>query len=62
MNTEERLTRALHDEAERVDPDVERMYAATLRRLTKPDVRRTGGCCGHYWSRWWCWRCWSARP
>ncbi len=42
MNTEERLTRALHDEAERVDPDVERMYAATLRRLTKPGVRRTG--------------------
>ena len=42
MNTEERLTRALHDEAERVDPDVDRMYAATMRRLTKPGVRRTG--------------------
>ena len=42
MNTEERLTRALHDEADRVDPDVDRMYAATLRRLTKPGVRRTG--------------------
>ena len=43
MNIEERLTRALHDEAERVDPDVERMYAATMRRLTKPRARRTGG-------------------
>ena len=42
MNIEERLTRALHDEAERVDPDVGRMYAATLRRLAKPDGRRTG--------------------
>ena len=42
MNIVERLTRALHDEAERVDPDVDRMYAATLRRLTKPGVRRTG--------------------
>ena len=42
MTAEERLTRALHDEADRVDPDVERMYAATLRRLTKPGARRTG--------------------
>ena len=42
MTIEERLTRALHDEAERVDPDVGRMYAATMRRLTKPGVRRTG--------------------
>lgn len=42
MNTEERLTRALHDEADRVDPDVGRMYAATLRRLAKPRARRTG--------------------
>ena len=42
MTIEERLTRALHDEADRVDPDVGRMYAATLRRLAKPDGRRTG--------------------
>ncbi len=42
MTAEERLTQALHDEADRVDPDVDRMYAATLRRLTKPGVRRTG--------------------
>ena len=42
MNIEERLSRALHDEAERVDPDVERMYAATMRRLAKPRARRTG--------------------
>ena len=62
MNTEERLTRALHDEAERVDPDIERMYAATLRRSPSRASVVPASCCGHYWSRWWCWRCWSARP
>ena len=50
MNTEERLTRARHDEAGRVDPDVEWMNAATLRRLTEPGVRRTCDCRCHYWS------------
>ena len=35
---EERLTRALHEEAERINTDVERMYSATLRRLTTPGV------------------------
>ena len=52
MNTEERLTRALHDEAERVDVDVERMHAATLRparRAARPSYRPS--CCGHCWSR-----------
>ena len=43
MNTEERLTRALSDQAERIDPDVERMYGETMRRLAQPRVRRTGG-------------------
>ena len=42
MSIEERLTRALSEEVERVDTDVERMYSATLRRLTTPRVRRTG--------------------
>ena len=42
MNVEERLTRALSDQAERIDADVERMYAGTLRRLVKPRRRRTG--------------------
>jgi hypothetical protein len=42
MNVEERLTRALSDQAERIDPDVHRMYAGTMRRVAKPRVRRTG--------------------
>ena len=42
MNIEERLTRALGDEAEQVDADVARMYAETMHRLAEPRVRRTG--------------------
>ncbi len=41
MNVEERLTRALSDQAERIDADVQRMYAGTMRRVAEPRVRRT---------------------
>jgi len=42
MSVEERLARALSDQAERVDVDVERMYAGTMRRLGRPRARRSG--------------------
>jgi hypothetical protein len=43
MNVEERLTQALSDQAERIDADVQRMYAGTMRRVAKPRVRRSRG-------------------
>ena len=42
MNLEERLTRALDEQAQRIEADVDRMYAGTMRRLAEPPVRRTG--------------------
>ena len=43
MSIEERVTRALHDEADRIDVDVQRLHAGTRRRLpTAAPHRRIG--------------------